>query len=246
MPRIARSLSEIDTYLVVLKTQNIAIDEYGKDWMLACVQHYVHKMNGALFAYHFDDTSFRFVLRSDQMSELVKSVCIRFAYAYNKHAARHGEIFKDRFVSFGAHTEEEVVQMIACLHYLQPISTYCSNQDYNANPYLKDKTGKPYLVMTKEIEEQLYQKAQSQPVLELMQKVGKKYTEDEMKQYLASALEKEKVVVDQEKKKSLIEKLSTFYGASIRQIVRLTGFPFRFVYQALKKELLHEKTKETK
>ena len=243
MPRIARPVSEIDTYLVVLKTQNIVIDTYGRDWMLECVKHYVHKMNGALYAYHFDDMSFRFVLRSDQMSELVKSVCIRFAYAYNKHANRRGEIFKDRFVSFGAHTQEEIVEMIACLHYLQPKTTYCSNQEYNDNPYLKDKLGKPYLVMTKDFENQLYEKAQSVEVLELMRKVGKKYTEEEMKQYLDTALCQEKEVVDQEKKKTLIEKLSSFYGASIRQIVKLTGFPFRFVYQALKKELLHEKTK---
>lgn len=242
MARQARSTSKMSTYLVVLRTQDLHIDDKGKTMLLDALTYYIQKMDSALYAYHFGDDCFRFVIRSTQMSELMKSTCIRFVYSYNKYKGRKGEIFKDRFTSYGADSIQEVDQMIACLHYLQPMTQFCSKQDYVNNGYLKDKLGRSYYTMTAEKEEQLYHLAQSEPVLALMRKVGKKYSEQELKQLVNSMLEGNDITIENieiEKKKSLIKKLGLVYGASVRQIVKITGLPFRFVYETVKKVVTH-------
>lgn len=238
MARQARTTSELETYLVVLRTQDVKVDEKGKQMLLDAITYYIQKTGSALFAYHFSDDCFRFVLYSTQMSELVKSTCIRFVYSYNKYKGRRGEIFKDRFTSFGAHNKEEVAQMIAALHYLQPTTAYCSRQGYMDNPYLKDKFGKSYLVLTPEKEEYLYTLAKSEEVLKLMQKVGKKYSEEELKVLVDQMLQGEQTTLEKssaEQRRSVIKKLGLVYGASVRQIVKITGLPFRFVYDTVKK-----------
>lgn len=238
MARMARSTSEIHTYLVVLKTQDIMLDDADKTMLLDVVQHYVWQMNSKIFAYHLADTCFRFVVQSDQMSELMKSICIRFVYSYNKQHHRKGEIFKDRFTSYSAHTVAEVYQMIASLHYLQEETKFCSKYHYNEDGYLQDKTGRPYLVMTPSIEQSLFLQAQQPEVLQLMRKIGKKYTEVELAQLVKAFLDSQAETIQSmnvEKKKKLIQRMVSLYGASIRQIVKITGFSFRFVYQTMKK-----------
>lgn len=238
MARQARTTSELNTYLVVLRTQDIEVDDVGKKMLLDALSYYIRKTEGALYAYHFGEDCFRFVLRSSQMSELMKSTCIRFVYSYNKYKGRRGEIFKDRFTSYGAHTKEEVAIMIATLHYLKPTTVFCSKQEYSSNIYLQDKFGKNYLEMTPQKEEHLYALAQSQEVLDFMRKVGKKYSDEELKILVDQMLEGEQVELPKtsvEKKKSIIKKLGLSYGASVRQIVKITGLPFRFVYETVKK-----------
>lgn len=242
MARQARVASELSTYLIVLRTQGIAIDDKGKTMLLDALTYYIQKTDSALYAYNLGDDCFRFVIRSTQTSELVKSTCIRFVYSYNKYKGRRGEIFKDRFTSYGASSEQEIAEMIACLHYLQPSTVFCSKYNAEDNVYLKDKLGRPYLLLSALGEERLYTLAQSERVLQLMQKVGKKYTEEELQQLVYAMLEGEsesleKVSID--KKKSLIKKLGLVYGASVRQIVKITGLPFRFVYNTVKKVISH-------
>lgn len=242
MARQARTTSELETYLVVLRTQDVQVDEKGKQMLLDAITYYIQKTNSALFAYHFSDDCFRFVLYSSQMSELIKSTCIRFVYSYNKYKGRRGEIFKDRFTSYGAHTKEEVAQMIATLHYLHPTTSFCSRQGYNDNEYLKDKFGKNYLVLAAKDEEYLYTLAQTEHVLKLMRKVGKKYTEEELKVLVDQMLQGEQTTLEkssEDQKKSVIKKLGLVYGASVRQIVKITGLPFRFVYDTVKKVMSH-------
>ena len=98
------------------------------------------------------------------------------------------------------------------------------------------------MVLAAKDEEYLYTLAQTEHVLKLMRKVGKKYTEEELKVLVDQMLQGEQTTLEkssEDQKKSVIKKLGLVYGASVRQIVKITGLPFRFVYDTVKKVMSH-------
>ena len=239
MARRARQKSEVDTYLIILKGDTeLVFDDEDKSNLLGTAVDCFSCDNNKVLAYSFDDYDFRFVVHEGgDIAKTIKQICISFASFYNKKRNRQGGVFRDRYESICAQNEKDMLYMISAVHYCTQNEKFNSRTDYFANQFVASKVVLKKFIIKKRCMEHLKQLKASEEVQTLINKIATKYDDEDIAQLVEKEFEttiEELALLPNEDKRSVIEKIFEITRASTRQIVKVTGLPFRFVYSVIK------------
>lgn len=239
MARTAREKSEYNTYLVILKGDTeLTFDDEDKANLLGTAVTMFFEDGAKVLAYSFDDCDFRFVvLDGGKFENTIKRIGISFASFYNKKRNRVGSIFRDRFESIPAKTEKDVFYMISAVHFCTENQKFNSNTDYFSNEFVASKLVLKKFVVKRRLNNYLKDIKASEEVQKLIKKIATKYEDKDIEKLIEKEIE---TTVDEisslpdDNVRSALEKVFQFTTASVRQVVNITGLPFRLVYSALK------------
>jgi len=138
MARKSREKSEINQYLV-----NISLDEgiviYSDDRKVFfnTAMKYFNSENIKLFAYSFNENSFRFVLEDENnLNKVVKQICVSFSIYYNNKYSHTGKVFFDRFKSIASKSIMDTYNFMASFHFLDYVEKYNSLLNYTKNKFI--------------------------------------------------------------------------------------------------------------
>lgn len=245
MARLAREKSEIKTYLVLLKIDNLLnLEQEDINHLLKTICKSFEKSKDKLLAYCAIKTNVWLVVKENEdFSKSLKNSCANFARYYNKKNARTGPVFRDRFESFVATQKQDVWCMASALNKCSSQSTNCCFPNYFENEFVKQdyftsglKTKKYVINKLKKIEND--PKTQS-----YYSKILPKLSCDEIEDYINLEFKitlKDVINASNELKFAVCKFIFNFTKASIRQVVKVTGLPFRFVYNSLKKSTVEK------
>ncbi len=239
MARTAREKSKYNTYLVILKGDTeLTFDDEDKANLLGTAATMFFEDGSKVLAYSFDDCDFRFViLDGGKFENTIKRIGISFASFYNKKRNRVGSIFRDRFESIPAKTEKDVFYMISAVHFCTQNQKFNSNTDYFSNGFVASKVVLKKFVVKRRLQNYLKDIKASEEVQALIKKISVKYANEDIEKLIEQEIE---TTIDEISSlpdndvKSALEKVFYITTASVRQVVKITGLPFRLVYSALK------------
>jgi len=239
MARTAREKSEYNTYLVILKGDtNLIFDDEDKANLLGTAATMFFEDGSKVLAYSFDDCDFRFVvLDGGKFENTIKRIGISFASFYNKKRNRVGSIFRDRFESIPAKTEKDVFYMISAVHYCTQNQKFNSNTDYFSNEFIASKIVLKKFVVKRRLQNYLKDIKASEEVQKLIKKIAVKYANEDIEKLIEKEIETtvdEIASLPDNDVRNALEKVFYVTTASVRQVVKITGLPFRLVYSALK------------
>ena len=239
MTRTAREKSEYNTYLVILKGDtNLIFDDEDKANLLGTAATMFFEDGSKVLDYSFDDCDFRFVvLDGGKFENTIKRIGISFASFYNKKRNRVGSIFRDRFESIPAKTEKDVFYMISAVHYCTQNQKFNSNTDYFSNEFIASKIVLKKFVVKRRLQNYLKDIKASEEVQKLIKKIAVKYANEDIEKLIEKEIETtvdEIASLPDNDVRNALEKVFYVTTASVRQVVKITGLPFRLVYSALK------------
>lgn len=239
MARTAREKSKYNTYLVVLKGDfSLSFDDEDKANLLGTAVTMFYEDGAKVLAYSFDDYDFRFVvLDGGKFENTIKRIGISFASFYNKKRNRVGGIFRDRFESIPAKTEKDVFYMISAVHFCTQNQKFNSNTDYFSNEFIASKLVLKKFVVKKRLQNYLKDIKASEEVQKLIKKIATKYANEDIEKLIEKEIETtvdEIASLPDDNVRTALEKVFQCTTASVRQVVNITGLPFRLVYSALK------------
>jgi len=127
MPRIAREKSEFQTYHIIQRgneRKNIFLTEFDRVRFLNTLENAKRKYNFCLEAYCLMDNHVHLLIydNGNDISQIIKSINISYAYYFNHVHNRVGHLFQDRFKS----------QLIEKDDYLIAVSAYIHNNPVKA------------------------------------------------------------------------------------------------------------------
>lgn len=239
MARTAREKSEYNTYLVILKGDtDLTFDDEDKANLLGTAATMFFEDGSRILAYSFDDCDFRFVvLDGGKFENTIKRIGISFASFYNKKRNRVGSIFRDRFESIPARTGKDVFYMISAVHYCTQNQKFNSNTDYFSNEFIASKYVLKKFVVKRRLQNYLKDIKASEEVQKLIKKIAVKYANEDIEKLIEKEIETtvdEIASLPDDDVRGVLEKVFYVTTASVRQVVKITGLPFRLVYSALK------------
>lgn len=120
MPRKPRKKSNSGIYHIVMRginRQNIFEDDEDKQKFLAVLQHYKEISEYELFAYCLMGNHVHLLLRvgKEPLEQIMRRICGKYVYWYNKKYERIGNLFQDRFKS---EPVEDDTYFLAVLRYI--------------------------------------------------------------------------------------------------------------------------------
>ncbi|MCX7920973.1 MAG: transposase [Clostridia bacterium] len=121
MPRYARTISQSQTYHVMLRGNNkepIFIDDDDKNRIVDTI--FDKKSNGAflIYAYCIMDNHLHIVIKEgeDSLSRAIKRIATSYAYYFNKKYKRVGHVFQDRYKSECVENDAYLLSVIRYVH----------------------------------------------------------------------------------------------------------------------------------
>lgn len=138
MARTKREKSVINQYLVnIALNDDVYIVSSDRKIFFETAIKYFQLGKIELYAYNFNETNFRFVLKdNDNLEKVIKQICISFSIYYNKKYSHTGKIFFDRFKSFASSDIMDTYNFMSALHRLDYVEKYNSSLNYLWNKYL--------------------------------------------------------------------------------------------------------------
>lgn len=138
MARKSREKSEINQYLINISlNDDIVINSEDRLVFFNTAIKYFKNGKIKLFAYSFNESSFRFVLEDvNNLDKVVKQICVSFSIYYNNKYSHTGKVFFDRFKSIASKSIMDTYNFMASVHFLDYIEKYNSLLNYNFNKNL--------------------------------------------------------------------------------------------------------------
>jgi putative transposase len=102
MPRIAREKGEFSTYHIILRgneRKNIFLQDDDKIRFLNIMSRMMEKYNFILESYCLMDNHVHLLINDNgnDISKIIKSINVSYAYYFNHNYKRVGHLFQDRF-----------------------------------------------------------------------------------------------------------------------------------------------------
>ncbi|WP_315121496.1 transposase [uncultured Clostridium sp.] len=156
MPRIPRVKADNGVYHIIMrgpKEISLFRSKNDKDKFLTILKKYKNIFLFDVFAYCLMDTHIHLLIDSKNadISMFMKSINQSYAQYYNKIYDRRGHVFMDRFKSFVASKEENIVSMSAYIHNnpkdIRGYSKTVENYDYSSFGIYIGKTKNKYNII---------------------------------------------------------------------------------------------------
>lgn len=121
MTREAREESETGYYHIMMRGNNremIFNQSEEKQYFMEQLQHEADEKKISIVAYCLMDNHVHILIHADlqMMTEVIKSINIKFARKYNQKYNRVGHVFQDRYKSEVIDTEEYLLEAIRYIH----------------------------------------------------------------------------------------------------------------------------------
>ncbi|NVF12142.1 transposase [Anaerococcus sp. AGMB00486] len=140
MPRLARSIQNYNYFHIMTKginKENIFYSDFYKNQIIR--YYFDEKYDWDILAYAIMDNHTHFLVRVDNteiLSNIMKSINIRYSILYNNIEDRNGHLFQNRFKSSPIKSER---QLFECTRYIHnnPVFAYIakSPKDYKFSSY---------------------------------------------------------------------------------------------------------------
>ena len=263
MPRRLREYSESGIYHVMLRGINRQdIFECPDDYQmfLNILVHLVdrHGEDGAklpplctFYAYCLMNNHVHLLIRErkENISEIMKRIGVSYARYYNGKYERNGALFEDRFRSEAVNSMEYFMKLLQYIHQnpvksgiAREVSDYqwSSWSEYEGRPGLK--ICDTYSVLKRLDAENVYEwvtmPVNDDYILDIDSKTSSMITDDELKSYIIGTTglttSQDVSVLPKEVRNRILKDLCN-YGASVRQIARVTSVAYGVVYRIDKK-----------
>lgn len=252
MPRKSRETSETGIYHVMLRginRQNIFYDIYDYELFLKLLKKLTHLEDERhqlllprciIYAYCLMPNHVHLLLREKEepLASVMKSIGVAYAWHYNKKYQHLGSIFQDRFRSEPVNTDAYFFTLMRYIHQ-NPIKAGLVKEvrEYEWSSW-HEYEGTPFICSTKPVTNRMPFEELKALVFEPLPKTTlvldidndkRRRTDEEVNQLLITEFglrhPQDVLLLSKEKQKDVI-RLARDFGASIRQIERLTGLSF--------------------
>ncbi len=116
MARKARKKSTLGIYQIIIRANyKLFLNENDKEIFLSLVERYVtFAKRGELFGYRLSDSAVHMIVAegTQNISELMKSLCTSYARFFNRKYKTSGKLFCDRFKSEPIESQEALEKAI--------------------------------------------------------------------------------------------------------------------------------------
>jgi len=258
MPRAARKKSESGIYHIMMRGINHQFifqtpDDYEK--FIETVAYYKEKSGYKVYAYCLMGNHVHLLLKvgPEPLEQVMRRICGRFVYWYNKKYQRIGNLFQDRFKSEPVENESYFLTVMRYIHQ-NPIKAGLVRrlEDYNwssLNEYLKNAGSTSGLVNV-DFALNIFSENERNSAIKLFTEFNKEIKEDKCldieekhritdaeAREIIKALCKLKNETDLKKlnittRNKYLKILKEQYGLSIRQIERVTGINRGIIFKA--------------
>ncbi|MGI6685228.1 MAG: transposase [Bacillota bacterium] len=121
MPRIAREKGEFSTYHIILRgneRKNIFLQDDDKIRFLNIMSRMMEKYNFILESYCLMDNHVHLLINDNgnDISKIIKSINVSYAYYFNHNYKRVGHLFQDRFKSEIVENDNYLLALTAYIH----------------------------------------------------------------------------------------------------------------------------------
>lgn len=231
MSRKARERSEIGIYMVNIKS--VADVQFDADDKVNFL-NIMLKNETNLLSYTLLNNSFLFVIKEDDRSidTILRKSVIKFVKKYNKKHDREGKVFNGRFLSYAAHTMNDVWKYISNVHafgrfYKESIS---SEKNYFENKYIKSEYSLRFFDSRMDFFDTCTQSIDLENNLKL--------SDEEVADYIKNTFQMEPHSISKMPDsiiESTIMQVFKVTKASARQVARITSLPLRLLWNVAKK-----------
>lgn len=256
MPRQSRQNSETGIYHVMLRginRENIFLDINDYETFLRVLHNQVYPIDEqrkplpphcTLYAYCLMPNHVHLLIRerTERITAIMKSVAISYAWHFSRKYQHIGHVFQDRFKSEPVNDEAYFLTLLRYIHQ-NPVAAGLSTNvlDYQWSSWREYEGIINLLCDTKAIQNRIPMTELRELVNEPLPKTSlvldienerRRITDDEVVNYLVSTFGLRKpsdVLLLSNSKQMYIIKQAREYGASIRQIERLTGIAFSLI-----------------
>lgn len=251
MPRAARKKSETDIYHVMLRgigKQNIFEDNRDKEKFLRILSDCKEKSGFSLFAYCLMNNHVHLLLKvnAEPLEVIFKRIGSNYVYWYNTRYERVGHLFQDRFKSEPVENDSYLATVIRYIHY-NPLKGGLSNDlRYKYSSYLDYETGastgltdleEPLFIFGREDLLAFHALGCEDQCLEIAEAQNHPITEEAAASLVHKYSKTDSIAafakLPQQVQAAAIYKAHV-RGASIRQLVRVTGVPKGIIEKWLK------------
>jgi len=132
MARGAREISVLGLYHVILRgvaQQVIFYEDQERIMFLKKLEHYSSDEFQVL-AYCLMDNHIHMVVKTDKLSEFLKSIGVSFVWWYNTNNERSGHLYQNRFVSEAINDEQYLLRCVRYIHN-NPVKAKICSHPYN-------------------------------------------------------------------------------------------------------------------
>lgn len=231
MARKARERSEIGIYMVNIKS--VADVQFDADDKVNFL-NIMLKNETNLLSYTLLNNSFLFVIKEDDRSidTILRKSVIKFVKKYNKKHDREGKVFNGRFLSYAAHTMNDVWKYIGNVHafgrfYKESIS---SEKNYFENKHIKSEYSLRFFDSRMDFFDTCTQSIDLENNLKL--------SDEEVADYIKNTFQMEPHSISKMPDsiiESTIMQVFKVTKASARQVARITSLPLRLLWNVAKK-----------
>ncbi|MFY3790508.1 transposase [Ureibacillus sp. MALMAid1270] len=243
MPREARKKSRTGIYHIIMRginKQTIFEENEDKQRFLEILQKYREISQYVLYSYCLMDNHIHLLLKEgeEELSVAMKRICSSYVYWFNWKYGRFGHLFQERFKSENV---ENTVYFITVLRYIHQnplkaglvsnvfdsqwtsVNDYLHNSknidiDYGLQLFSKDRTKAIQLYID------YMQQQNNDQCLEVHYNIKK--TDQEVRDYLYTfgiANSSQLQQLDKAHRDTILAKVKTLKGVSLRQLSRITG-----------------------
>lgn len=121
MPRLPRKYSEIKVYHIMIRginKQNIFLDEEDRYKFLEIIESTKEKYNYTIYIYCIMNNHVHLVIydKDEQLSKIMQSIEIAYAFYFNKKYDRVGHLFQNRFLAKKVEDKKYLLQLCRYIH----------------------------------------------------------------------------------------------------------------------------------
>lgn len=231
MARKAREKSEIGIYMVNIKSM---VDvEFDAEDQISFL-NIMLKNETFLLSYTMLNNSFLFVIKEGEnaIDSILRKCVIKFAHKYNKKHSREGKVFNGRFVSYAAHTMNDVWKFIGNVHTVAKFNkdAISSSVNYFDNKYIKSDYSLRFFDSKAHFMETCNNTTDLENNLKL--------TDEEVSNFIINTFQIQPHNISR-MPDSLVEstilEVYKVTKASARQLARITSLPLRLLWKVAKK-----------
>jgi len=242
MPRSARKKSNSGIYHIVLRginRQSIFEDDEDREKFILTIRE--NKNKTKVYGYCLMDNHVHLLLKDENLSITMRSICASYVFWYNKKYQRCGHLYQDRFMSEPVETDKYFLAVLRYIHQ-NPLKAGLIRKidDYRWSSY-REYVGKQEVVDTGYVFELMNQ--------EEFIKFNKSTNSDiclEMRSAPLSDEDARKIIfeitgignisdlqmLDKDERNNCLRQIKETEGLSIRQIARVTGLSRKIVETA--------------
>lgn len=238
MARIARKISQLNIYTIVLRGRTEIFKGFKRKQMFFdTLLKYKELVKMYAYAVTNKDAYLVVEVPDGNIGGYVKKISISFARKYNTNIINFGKLFNDRYLSEALNTEAEVLNAIKNVNLIVKNTTVknvvSSYSDYFSDALIDNS----YVINNLQVDFGEYHKDKV-AIATGNTIISHKYSDAEVANYIYDKYHIKATDINRlskEKKENILTEIIKVTSASARQIYRITSVPLRFVWNLGKK-----------